>query len=104
MLTIVIWFAFIVLVFFLLIVRPQRRRVAAHRTFVDSLEVGDDVITSGGIYGTVLTLDEDRVVLQVAPGVELTVARAAIAQSAVPPEAPAANGDDHTADNGPTDD
>ena len=39
--------------FFVLIVRPQRRQMAARRALIASIEVGDEVITAGGIYGTV---------------------------------------------------
>jgi preprotein translocase subunit YajC len=77
-----VYFALLALAFFFLIVRPQRRRVAAHRAFVSALEVGDDVITTGGIYGTVRSLRGDAVELEVAPGIVVTIARAAVAQRA----------------------
>ena len=48
-----IYFAVLALAFFLLIVRPQRRRAAAHRQFVATLSVGDEVMTSGGVFGTI---------------------------------------------------
>ena len=78
------YFAVIALAFFILIVRPQRRRLTAHRNFVSQLQVGDDVVTTGGIFATVRDLGDDRVILEVAPGVLITVARAAVAQSAGP--------------------
>jgi preprotein translocase subunit YajC len=78
------YFAVIALAFFILIVRPQRRRLTAHRNFVSRLQVGDDVVTTGGIFATVRDLGDDRVILEVAPGVLITVARAAVAQSAGP--------------------
>ncbi|HEX9506412.1 MAG TPA: preprotein translocase subunit YajC [Acidimicrobiia bacterium] len=83
-----VYFAIIALAFFLLIVRPQRRRLAAHRAFVSSLDVGDEVVTTGGIFGTVRRLDDDRVDLEIAPGIVIVVARAAVAQSASPAIAP----------------
>jgi preprotein translocase subunit YajC len=95
------YFAVIALAFFLLIVRPQRRRLAAHRALVEALNVGDEVVTTGGIFGTIRGVDDDRIELEVAPGVAITVARAAIAQSANPP-GPAAI--DEAADNGSNDD
>jgi preprotein translocase subunit YajC len=79
-----VYFAIIAIAFFVLIVRPQRRRLAAHRAFVASIGVGDEVVTTGGVFGTVQALDDDRVDLEVAPGVVIGVARAAIAQSANP--------------------
>jgi preprotein translocase subunit YajC len=75
-----IYFAVLALAFFLLIVRPQRRRAAAHRQFVAKLSVGDEVITSGGLFGTVRGLRDDAVDLEIAPGTVIRVARLAIAQ------------------------
>jgi preprotein translocase subunit YajC len=90
-----VYFAVIALAFFLLIVLPQRRRTTAHRALLASLQVGDEVITIGGILGTIRELDDDRIELEVADGVVITVARNAIAQMANPaPPAGATNGDD----------
>jgi preprotein translocase subunit YajC len=77
-----IYFAILALAFFFLMVRPQRRRAAAHRQFVAALSVGDEVITSGGIFGTIRGLDDDSVDLEIAPGTVLRIARIAIAQPA----------------------
>jgi preprotein translocase subunit YajC len=89
------YFAVIALAFFLLIVLPQRRRTTAHRALLASLQVGDEVITIGGILGTIRELDDDRIELEVAEGVVITVARNAIAQIANPvPPAAAPNGDE----------
>ena len=77
-----IYFAVLALAFFLLMVRPQRRRAAAHRQFVAALSVGDEVITSGGIFGTIRGLGDELVDLEIAPGTVLRIARIAIAQPA----------------------
>ncbi len=77
-----IYFAVLALAFFLLIVRPQRRRAAAHRQFVTMLSVGDEVMTSGGVFGTIRGLDDVAVELEIAPGTVIRVARPAIAQPA----------------------
>jgi preprotein translocase subunit YajC len=79
-----LYLGILVAAFLLLIVRPQRRQMAAHRALVASLQVGDEVVTSGGIYGTILGLDEGTVDLEVASGVVLRVARGAIAQRVGP--------------------
>jgi preprotein translocase subunit YajC len=78
----IVYFVILAVAFFFLIVLPQRRRVAAHRAFVASLAVGDEVITNGGIFGTIVGLEPDRVELEVASGVVLTVAKQALAQAA----------------------
>ncbi len=75
-----VYFAVIALAFFLLIVLPQRRRTNAHRALLAALQVGDEVITIGGILGTIRELDDEKIRLEVADGVVLTVARNAIAQ------------------------
>jgi preprotein translocase subunit YajC len=73
--------------FFLLIVRPQRRQMAARRSLIASLEVGDEVITAGGIYGTVRELTDTTLLVEVAPGVTLTLAREAVSgRPPAPPE------------------
>jgi preprotein translocase subunit YajC len=79
----------LVAAFLLLIVRPQRRQMAAHRALVASLQVGDDVMTSSGIYGTIRGLDDETVDLEVSPGVVLHVARGAISQRVVAETHPA---------------
>ena len=79
-----VYFAVIALAFFLLIVLPQRRRTNAHRALLTALQVGDDVITIGGILGTIRALDDEKIELEVAEGIVITVARNAIAQLATP--------------------
>ena len=63
-----------------LFVMPQQRRMRAHRELVAAIEVGDDVMTSAGIYGTVKTIEGDDVSLEIAPGVEVRMARGAVAR------------------------
>jgi preprotein translocase subunit YajC len=79
-----IYFAVLAVAFFLLIVRPQRRRAQAHRQFVAALEVGDEVMTTGGILGTIRSLDDELVELEVAPGTVIRVARMAVTQPLEP--------------------
>lgn len=78
----------------LLLIRPQQQRVRAQQQVVASLKVGDEVVTAGGLFGTVAGLDETTdppsVLLQVADGVVIRLATAAIARPArtQPPEPP----------------
>ena len=55
-----------------MIVLPQRRRANAHRALLASLQVGDEVITIGGILGTIRDLDDEKIQLEVAEGVVVT--------------------------------
>lgn len=75
--------ALLALVFFILIIRPMRARqkqFAALREMQNALQVGARVMISSGIHGTIRELDEETVGLEVAPGVVITVARAAVAE------------------------
>lgn len=69
----------------LLLIRPQQRRMRQHQSVVASLRVGDEIVTAGGIMGTVTGLEDDALSLQVAPGVEMRVLRAAVSSRVGPP-------------------
>jgi preprotein translocase subunit YajC len=69
--------------FYFLMIRPQQRRTRAQRQLLDSIQVGDEVMTVGGMYGTVRAVEDDRVTLEVAPNVELTFAKSAIGRKLV---------------------
>jgi preprotein translocase subunit YajC len=64
-------------------IRPQRARMRSISAAQANLEAGRDVILTSGIYGTVLNVEHDTIGLEIAPGVQMTVARAAVA-SVVP--------------------
>ena len=66
-------------VLYLIVVRPQQRRKMQQRQLISELHVGDEVLTAGGIYGTITELDEDQVTVEIAPNTEVRVARRAIA-------------------------
>ena len=74
-----LWFALLAAVFWFMILRP--RREAARRTveLSRSLDVGDEVVTVGGLYGQIVTIDDRSVELAVAEGVTLRFSRRAIA-------------------------
>ena len=75
----------IALLFWLLIIRPASKRQKALSRMQGALEIGDDVMLSSGIYGTLATLEGDDVHVVVADGVTIKVARGAIA-NVVPSE------------------
>jgi preprotein translocase subunit YajC len=76
--------ALFVFMYFLLI-RPQRQQQRRIAEMLKELKVGDEVITAGGIYGEVVQLDTERVMLEIDEDVRIAVARRAIA-NVVPPE------------------
>jgi preprotein translocase subunit YajC len=70
----------------LLLIRPRQRAVRAQRQQLQSLSVGDEILTAGGIYGTVLSEDGDELRVRIAPGVEIRVARRAVAAVVTEPQ------------------
>ena len=75
-----LWLILMLGAFYVLLIRPQRRQVAAHQSLMASLNVGDEVMTMGGIFGRIQKLEVDVVDLEVAPGTSLRVARTAISR------------------------
>ncbi|MBI2222740.1 MAG: preprotein translocase subunit YajC [Acidobacteria bacterium] len=71
-------FALILAIFYFLILQPMKRRQRKIQDFQSSLKVGDQVVTTGGIYGQVTKVDERTVQLQIADKVRIHIARAAI--------------------------
>lgn len=76
----------IALLFWLMVVRPASRRQKAVAQLQANLQPGQQVMLSSGIYGTVRSLADDRARVEIAPGTEIEVARAAISVVQSPPE------------------
>jgi preprotein translocase subunit YajC len=70
----------------LLLIRPQQRRVRQHQAVVAALQAGDEVITAGGIHGTVTDVEDDTVLIEISPDVIVRVLTGAISQRLTPPE------------------
>jgi len=85
--------------FYFLLIRPQRNRQRAQQALVASLEVGDDVMTTGGIFGTIVEIDDDEgtVTVEIAPGTRVRMLRAGISQRFVEDDV---DEGDETADEG----
>jgi preprotein translocase subunit YajC len=67
------------LLLYLIVIRPQRKRQSQQQQMVSELRVGDEVLTAGGIYGTISQVDDDLITVEIAPNTEVRVARRAIA-------------------------
>jgi preprotein translocase subunit YajC len=72
-------------VLYFIMIRPQRAQQRKHAEMLGAIKPGDEVVTTGGIYGEIVQLDEERVMLEVDDDVRIAVARRAIA-TVVPPE------------------
>jgi preprotein translocase subunit YajC len=81
-------------VFYFLLLRPNRTRQRQQQSLLESLKVGDEVMTAGGIFGTLKDIDEedDTVTVEIAPGTEVRMLRRAISQRMV--DEPEEGGDD----------
>ena len=65
-------------VFYFLLVRPQQKRAKEHKALVDGLKRNDKVVTSSGIFGRILEVAEQSVVLEIAPNVSIRLERSQI--------------------------
>ena len=72
-------------VMYVLMIRPQRQRQAQQQSMIDDAGVGDDVLTTGGIYGTITRVEGDDVVVELAPSLTVHMTRRGIA-AVLPPE------------------
>lgn len=70
--------AIVFLIFWFLIIRPERKKQEKHQKFLDALKVGDDVVTSGGIVGTVTSVDDATVKVRVSKDTKMEVLRSSI--------------------------
>ncbi len=66
-------------IFYLMLLRPMRKRQKDHEKMIGALSAGDKVVTNGGLEGTITRVDETRVKVRLAPGTEVTVLRSHIA-------------------------
>ena len=72
---------FIVLMFviiYFLMIRPQMKRAKEHRSMLEALQKGDEVITAGGVLGRVSKMSEAYVTIEIAPNTEISVQKAAV--------------------------
>lgn len=67
-------------VFYLLIMRPARNRQRKQAEMMAALDPGARIMTTAGVYGTVVAIDEDDAEIEIAPGVVIRVVKAAIAK------------------------
>ena len=88
-------------VFYFLLIRPQQQKAKRHRELVAGLQRGDKVITGGGLYATVVKVEDDNtVILEIAQGVRVKSARHTITDLAAKPEPRKGGGDKGGGDKG----
>ena len=74
-----IFLALIFGMFYLLIIKPQRRKQKEHQSLMTELRRGDKVITAGGIYGVIESTSDDSVMLKIEDGTMIRIARSSVA-------------------------
>ena len=75
-----IFLALLIGIFYFMLIRPQKKRVEQHKQLVESVGIGDEVVTIGGIYATVVALGDDEIELEVSPGTRVRFVKSAIAR------------------------
>ena len=75
----------LLVVMYVLMIRPQRQRQAQQQAMIDGAGVGDDILTTGGIYGTIVEADGDDMVVELSEGLTVHMTRRAVA-AVLPPE------------------
>lgn len=76
----IIYVVAFIAIFYFMAIRPQQRQRKAHQALLSSLKKGDRILTAAGIYGTVKRLEETVVVVEIAKGVTIKIARRAVAE------------------------
>lgn len=82
----ILFIAGLIVLFYFMLIRPQQKRMRQQMELMKSLRVGDEVMTSAGIYGTISEVEEDTVLLEVAEDVDIRVAKSAIVKIFTPHE------------------
>jgi len=70
---------FIFVIFYFLLIRPQQKRAKDHRALLENIKVGDVVLTTGGIYGKITGMQDNKITLEISDKVRVKVNRGHIA-------------------------
>jgi preprotein translocase subunit YajC len=73
-------FIAVFVIFYLLMIRPQQRRVKEHQASINAVKKGDEVITGGGIRGKITKVSDDEAEVEIAQGVKIRVIKSTISQ------------------------
>ena len=66
-------------IFYFLLIRPQQKKAKEHREMISDLKKGTRIITSGGIYGTIISIDDSTIGLEIAEKVKIKITRGNVA-------------------------
>ncbi len=68
----------IFVIFYFLLIRPQQKKMKQHRAMVEAIKAGDKVVTSGGIYGVIKSVDNAMATLTIADKVDIKISKSSI--------------------------
>lgn len=71
---------------YFLIIAPQRKKQKQHQQMITELKSGAEIVTSGGIYGTITNVKDDRFVVKIAENTKIEISKASIASVVTPAE------------------
>lgn len=74
----IIMFGAIFAIFYFMIIRPQQKRAKEREKLLSNIEKGDKIVTSGGVHGTIVGLEEKTALIEIAPNVKIKIERSAI--------------------------
>lgn len=72
------WLIIFFAIMYFLMIRPQQKQKKQRQQLLDNLEKGDKIVTIGGIHGTIISIKDDEIVLQIAPNVRISIQRTAV--------------------------
>ena len=73
-----IFLGLLIAIFYFMLIRPQKKRMESHRKLVESVGPGDEIITMTGLYGTIRTIGDEDVEIEIAPGTTVRFLKSAI--------------------------
>jgi preprotein translocase subunit YajC len=76
------------LIMYMLLIRPQQKRVREQQALQRAVDVGDEIITTSGIYGVITAMDDEDMWIEVADGIEFRMARGAVLRRVQQSDAP----------------
>ena len=78
-----IFLGLLIAIFYFMLIRPQKKRMEDHRNLVESINPGDQVITMTGLYGTVRSIGDEDLELEIAPGTNVRFLKSAVGRRVV---------------------
>lgn len=74
----IIFLILVGIVFYLMLYRPNKKRIDQHRRLIESVSEGDEVVTIGGVFGTIRAITDEQFHVEIAPGTTIRIAKSAI--------------------------